>query len=437
MSWSFNTVKSIRFGKGLLGSIGKFQLQLQAARNTNARVLLITDPGLTEQTDIVSRALQYLKSEGIEVKLYNKVQADPPESIVLECTEIAKQFNTNSIIGLGGGSSLDVAKLVSVLADNRNNNIQLDQIYGVDNIQGSRLPLTLIPTTSGTGSEVTQVSIVTTGATTKMGCVSSVLLPDIALMDPELTYNLPPHITAATGIDAMVHAIEAYTSVNINNNPMSKELAIAALRKMIPAIEVAVHGGSIFNDFASSNDNWNENTEYHRYIQARNDMLLGSMWAGQAFANSPVAAVHALAYPIGGHFKVSHGLSNILVLPHVLRYNAETVPKPYAELATKVIFPNSSELVSESVTLSYNNDNDNDENIKKSIAVVAFKFIDNITTLSKRVGLEQSLSELNLGITKDKLPILAADAMLQSRLLMNNPRAMNENDILNIYKAAY
>jgi alcohol dehydrogenase class IV len=394
--WTFNTVKSIRFAPGLLKYLGS---EMKSANYK--RVLLVTDPGMVQNTNIITRAQKYLKASGIDVLVFDKVQADPPESIVHEATEIAKDFKANSIIGLGGGSSLDVAKLVAVLALEQE---KLEDIYGVGNVQGGRLPLTLIPTTAGTGSEVTQVSIVTTGATTKMGVVSPVLLPDIAIMDPELTYDLPAHITAATGIDAIVHAIEAYTSANPNNNPISRNLAIAALQKMIPVIERAVSCGSDDNDSSSISKE-----------AARSDMMLGSMWAGQAFANSPVAAVHALAYPIGGHYKVSHGLSNTLILPHVLRFNAEKFPELYAELAA-LAFPAT-------------------QSQPQSHSESAMQFIEELVQLSKMCGLEQSLRDVN--IEHGALPLLASEAMKQQRLLVNNPRILNEKDILGIYQAAW
>ncbi len=161
-----------------------------------------------------------------------------PESVILEATAIATRAKVDGVIGLGGGSSLDVAKLVSILALGKE---ELKQIYGVGNAKGPRLPLILVPTTAGTGSEVTPISIVTTGTNEKMGVVSPVILPDIALLDPELTLGLPPHTTAATGIDAMVHAIEAYASINANNNPVSRLLATQALTLMGRSILKAVH----------------------------------------------------------------------------------------------------------------------------------------------------------------------------------------------------
>ncbi|MCA9181889.1 MAG: iron-containing alcohol dehydrogenase [Planctomycetales bacterium] len=251
----------------------------------------------------------------------------------------------------------------------------------------------LVPTTAGTGSEVTPISIVTTGTSEKMGVVSPLLLPDIAILDPDLTLGLPPHITAATGIDAMVHAIEAYASTSSNNNPISRHLAKEALRLMGGALERAVHHG---HDSA-----------------ARAEMLFGSMLAGQAFANSPVAAVHALAYPIGGHYHVPHGLSNALVLPHVLRFNCCTSPQPYAELAA-IVFPKLAMMNS---------------------METAAAFADELAALSERCGLPHRLRDM--GIEKSDLPMLARDAMSQTRLLVNNPRAVTEADALEIYTSAW
>ena len=251
----------------------------------------------------------------------------------------------------------------------------------------------LVPTTAGTGSEVTPISIVTTGTSEKMGVVTPLIIPDIALLDPDLTLGLPPHVTAATGIDAMVHAIEAYASTSPNNNPLSRHLAQEALRLMGGALERAVHHG---HDFT-----------------ARAEMLLGSMLAGQAFANSPVAAVHALAYPIGAHYHVPHGLSNALVLPHVLRFNSCTSPQPYAEIAA-FVFPKLAKL-----------------NSTETAAALA----DELAALSARCGLPQRLRDM--GIEQTALPMLARDAMNQTRLLINNPRAVTECDALDIYTSAW
>jgi alcohol dehydrogenase class IV len=296
----------------------------------------------------------------------------------------------SGVVGFGGGSSLDVAKLAALLAASGQ---PLEDAFGIGNATGPRLPLVLVPTTSGTGSEVTPISIVTTGTSEKMGVVSPLILPDVAVLDPELTLGLPAHVTAATGIDAMVHAIEAYASANPNNNPISRALAVEALRLMGRVLKRAV--------------------DTPTDIEARSDMMLGSMLAGQAFANSPVAAVHALAYPIGGHYKVPHGLSNALVLPHVLRFNAEQAPQAYAELLPHV-FPGV---------------------FAGGIEVAATKFVDGLTKLSQACGLQQTLREV--GIKKDALPVLARDAMNQTRLLVNNPRPVDEAAALKIYEAAW
>jgi alcohol dehydrogenase class IV len=382
--FTFNTVGSIVFGEGAAARIGEL-----AAMRGWKRVLLVTDPGIVK-LGMAARAIAALETAGLAAAVYDKVEADPPEPVVLAAVEVAKAFGADAVIGLGGGSSLDVAKLVALLAVGRE---ELKAVYGVGNAKGPRLPLMLVPTTAGTGSEVTPISIVTTGTSEKMGVVSPVLLPDVALLDPELTWGLPAPVTAATGIDAMVHAIEAHASGSANNNPVSRALAREALRLMGGALERAVRDGS---DKA-----------------ARADMLLGSMLAGQAFANSPVAAVHALAYPIGGHFHVPHGLSNALVLPHVLRFNAETAGHLYAEIAP-IVFPKLAEIGTQARGMA---------------------FAEELSALSERCGLKPRLREV--GIPRDALNLLADDAMKQTRLLVNNPRPLTRADAFAIYSAAW
>jgi alcohol dehydrogenase class IV len=379
--FTFNTTPSIRMGAGLLNDLGSITQAI-----CGERVLLVTDPGMMA-TGIVDRALAALRASGISVTVFSQVEADPPESVILAATSAAA--GASGVIGLGGGSSIDVAKLAALLAKGGET---LADVYGVGMAQGPRLPLIAVPTTAGTGSEVTPISIVTTGTSEKMGVVSPLIIPDLALLDPELTRDLPAHVTAATGVDAMVHAIEAYASVSPNNNPVSRTLACEALRLMGAALERAV-------------------TTPHD-MDARADMLLGSLLAGQAFANSPVAAVHALAYPVGGHFKVPHGLSNALVLPHVLRFNAITAPEPYAALAA-ITFPELAGL---------------------NVADAAAGFADALAALSARCGLPDGLHAV--GITAQDLPLLARDAMNQTRLLVNNPREVTHADALAIYHAA-
>lgn len=382
--FTFNTTRSVRFGAGVLA-----ELPALAPPLVGRRVIVVTDPGVMA-AGIVDRAADLLRGSGLEVTLFGGVQADPPESVVLAAVEAARAAEAEGVIGLGGGSSLDVAKLAALLAPGSET---LAEVYGVGKARGPRLPLILVPTTAGTGSEVTPISIVTTGAAEKMGVVSPLLIPDLALLDPELTLGLPPHVTAATGIDAMVHAIEAYASASPNNNPVSRALACEALRLMGGALLRAVRDG--------------------RDAAARADMLLGSMLAGQAFANSPVAAVHALAYPLGGRFHIPHGLSNALVLPHVLRFNAVVAPAPYAELAAHA-FPDLAGLHGQAR---------------------AAAFIERLAHLSADCGLPQRLRDMD--IPADVLPALARDAMKQTRLLVNNPRPLAEADALAIYAAAH
>jgi alcohol dehydrogenase len=356
-----------------------------------SRVLIVTDPGIT-RFGLLDAVLPGFASAGLKVEVFDQVIADPPETIVLNAVERAHSLEAQLVIGFGGGSSMDVAKLVALLA-HPSCAQTLKDIYGVGNAKGQRLPLIQVPTTAGTGSEVTQIAIITTGETSKMGVVSPLLLPDLALLDADLTLGLPPAVTAATGIDAMVHAIEAYTS-KIKKNPLSDLLAREALCLLAANLHEAVHNG--------------QNRE------ARQAMLLGALLAGQAFANAPVAAVHALAYPLGGHFHIPHGLSNALVLPHVLRFNAPQAMALYAELAPLLL----------------------SERFKGgSIEQRCAEFINELAALNQRCGLPSRLRDA--GVPQDMLPRMASDAMLQQRLLVNNPREVSEADALAIYQAAY
>ena len=352
------------------------------------RVLVVTDPGL-RKLGLCDPAIASL-SAGAKVAVFDEVEADPSQATLMAAVAAGRALGATGVVGFGGGSSLDVAKLAALLLGSGED---LEAAWGVGNARGPRLPLVLVPTTAGTGSEVTPVSIITVGAEEKRGVSSAVILPDIAVLDAELTLGLPPAITAATGVDAMVHAIEAYASASPNNNPLSRMLAREALRLLGANIETAVARGSD--------------------REARGAMLLGSMLAGQAFANSPVAAVHALAYPIGGIFHVPHGLSNALVLPHVLRFNAAVAGATYAEIAADA-FPALAEIGAQGRCAA---------------------FIEALEQLALRLGMPTTLRDV--GIPEDALPRMAADAMKQQRLLVNNPRPVTEADALAIYRAAW
>jgi len=385
MSFVFHTTKSIVNAPHSASELGGYCKNL----NVN-KVLLVTDPGIIK-LNLHQKIITSLENASIDFVIFNDVEVDPPVDVIEQAILFAKNNDIDGVVGLGGGSSLDTAKLISALAYSEQS---LADVFGIDKISNTRLPLIQIPTTAGTGSEVTPISIVTTGDAMKMGIVSNILLPDIALLDATLTVKLPAHITAATGIDAMVHAIEAYTSV-IKKNIYSDILAIEALKLMSKYIQTAVHQGDD--------------------LEARSNMMLGATLAGQAFANAPVAAVHALAYPLGGHYHIPHGLSNSLVLPHVMRFNIPAAAKLYAELA-EIIIPEKCYLLNCSE--------------EKAEALVQY-----LEYLIDDLGLPTNLESVE--VDKSSLAMLAKDAMKQERLLINNPRSMIESDILSIYQAAF
>ncbi|KXO78126.1 iron-containing alcohol dehydrogenase [Acinetobacter venetianus] len=382
--FQFQTVPNIISG---LGSIQELKNIL--TQQNYHKALIVTDAGMI-QHQLHWPIVDILNQIGLEHIIYSDIQADPPEHIVLEAVDFAKQEKIDVIIGFGGGSSMDVAKIIALLAHPQQQQALTD-IYGVNQAKAPRLPLVLIPTTAGTGSEVTPISIVTTGATTKMGVVSPILYADVAILDATFTQGLPAHITAATGIDAMVHAIEAYTS-NIKKNFYADMLARNALKLLNNNLAKVLKDGSD--------------------LDARQNMLMGSMLAGQAFANAPVGAVHALAYPLGGHFHLSHGHTNALVLVEVLKFNAPKAKQYYAELM-QLMDPRSTGCTDGLCDL----------------------FIDHMQNHLDQSGLTLKLKALD--VPEAKLPQLSKDAMLQTRLLQNNPREMTEQDAFNIYQAIY
>ena len=382
-AFTFSTVPNLVAELGAAKRIGAVVTQ-QFSQVRHA--LVVTDAGFLK-TGLVEAPIASLREAGLTVSIFSDVVADPPEAVVLRAVAEARKNEVDLVIGIGGGSSMDVAKLIAVLAGSTQ---ELQTMYGIGNVKGGRLPLIQIPTTAGTGSEVTPISIVTTGATTKMGVVSPQLYADVAILDAELTVGLPPKVTAATGIDAMVHAIEAYTT-RLKKNPLSDMLAREALILLSRNIVAACEDG--------------------KNLAVRQAMLLGAMLAGQSFANAPCAAVHALAYPIGGIFHVPHGLSNSLVLPHVLRFNAPNAAPLYAELA-EIVAPGSS---------------GSDEARTQAL-------ITRMEEIAKRTGIEMQLRQV--GILETDLDRLADDAMLQTRLLTNNPREVTRNDARAIYAAA-
>lgn len=386
MGFLFQTTPSILAETRASAKIGGIFARLGCRR-----ILVVTDRGI-EAAGLLAPCIAGLSEAGIAHALFTDVVADPPDHVIAAAVSAARACGADGVLGLGGGSSLDVAKLVALLASGRE---RLEDVYGVGVAQGPRLPLVLAPTTAGTGSEVTPIAIVTTGAGEKKGVVSAPLLPDWAVLDSELTLGLPVPVTAATGIDAMVHAIEAYTSRRLKN-PLSDALAREALRLLSGNIHAVCRDG--------------------RDREARGDMLMGSMLAGMAFANAPVAAVHALAYPIGGLFHVPHGLSNAMVLPHVVRFNAPAAEALYAEIAD-IVVPDATDRASSGDVPA------------KTDALVAY-----LEGLAPSLGLDTRLR--SAGIGAGDLTRLAEDAMKQTRLLVNNPRDVTYEDALAIYRRA-
>lgn len=382
-AFEFNTVRRI---------INAPDAALNLAAECNAlgiaKPMLVTDPGLV-QIGLVQPVLDALAAGGLGAVVFSEVREDPPEETVHSATAQAREAGVDGILAVGGGSSMDTAKVVAALLGGEQ---ALQDMYGVGQVSGGRLPLILVPTTAGTGSEVTPVAVITTGETTKAGVSSPVLLPDVAVLDANLTLGLPAPVTAMTGVDAMVHAIEAYTSKH-KKNPVSDMLAVRALELLSRSIRTAVQDG--------------------RNLAAREAMLLGACLAGQAFANAPVAAVHALAYPLGGHYHIPHGLSNSLVLPAVLDFNTPAASALYAELAEVVL----------------------GEPVSGSDEAKTQALVQGLRQLIDDVQLPATLAQAQ--VKESDLEMLAEDAMLQQRLLINNPRDVEYDDALAIYRAAY
>ena len=352
-----------------------------------ARVLLVTDRTLVD-LGLAGRVVEALRRKGVEVFVFDEVETDPSAKTVRQAAAFARANNVDGVVGMGGGSPMDVAKLAALLAASPQ---PLEDLYGVDRAKGERHPLVLIPTTAGTGSEVTKVAVVTADNQDKSPILAPQLMCDTVILDVELTLGLPRKVTAATGVDAMVHAIEAFTS-GIRKNPVSDRLALHAMELLYGSIRTVVEDGE--------------------QVEARARMLTGSMLAGLAFANATVGAVHALAYPVGAQFHVSHGGSNAVVLVPVMRHNLPEAAPLYAQIAGAVI--------------------PNFENRDEYAA--ANRLADALEILIAEVGLETRLSAL--GIKRDDVPQLTEGALRQQRLLSYNIKPLNRGDIDAIFRAA-
>lgn len=382
--FTFRTAPRIHCETGGLAQVGTLFGELGCRR-----VLIVTDRGITA-LGIAQKAVEALRASGIEAAVFDGIVADPPVAVVEAGVAAARDLGADGVLGLGGGSSLDAAKVVALAA---NGDQPIEDMFGIDKTKGQRLKLILAPTTAGTGSEVTWVSVLTSGANLKSVIYSPVLLPDVALLDAGLTLGMPRHITAATALDAMVHAVEGYTS-RTRKNMFADAMAEKGL---------ALLGGSYRAVLADPSD-----------AVAREKMLLGATFAGMAFVNASVAAVHGLSYPLGARFHIPHGHGNALVMASVFRFNLDAAETQYAELAP-VLLPGR----------SFN-----------SQRAAAEAMINELDAMFIESGLEGRLSRL--GITEPDLAIMAEDVVVNNaRLIASNPCDMSFDDVLGIYRSIF
>ena len=349
--------------------------------------IIITDAGISE-LGYVDIARASLEKAGIHVVVFDSVVADPPIEVVEEAIELARANQCDLVIGLGGGSSIDTAKIVALYP---NDFQSVNELLEADISGFKKMPLFAIPTTAGTGAEATFVSVITAEDGSKKAIYTPKILPDVAILDATLTLKLPRHITAATALDAMVHCIEAYTS-RTKKNPISDALAVKGLQML----------WSNFDKVLNHSDD----------IDARAEMLLGSTLAGIAFVNASVAAVHGLSYPLSINFHVPHGHANALVMCGVFTFNLPVATPLYAELARAVMPIDTSGMTD---------------------LEAAHQFINQLKDFLKTSGLKYRLNELD--ITAQDIPTLADIVMnTYARLIATNPMDMSLEEVKTIYK---
>lgn len=373
----------IRFGVGALNTLGDEATKLAAKR-----VLIVTDPGVY-QAGLIDPVKEQLSKARLSVDIFSEAEPEPTFPRLNAAAEQLRKEGYNLLIGVGGGSSMDTAKGLSVLLAHGGKG----QDYGgIDKVPGPGVPIFTMPTTAGTGSEVTNIAIfgdVEKGY--KLGIVSSYLLARLALVDPTLTYGCPPKVTAASGIDALIHAIECYTGNKANT--FSDALAIEAMRLIAGSLRTAVKNGSD--------------------KEARNCMSEGALLAGIAFSNSGVAAVHALAYPLGSRFHVPHGVANGLLLPYVTECNLSANLPKYAIVAQML-------------------------GVKTqglSLQEAAEKGVEAAKALAADIGIPLHLRDL--GVPKEALEGMAVATMDVTRLLANNPKELTLDDVRRIWQNAW
>jgi len=382
-SISFRTAGLILAGLGEAEKIGAEAKRLKATR-----ALIVTDKGIRE-AGILDKIRKVLEKEGLSIGIFDRVEPDPAIKVAEECLETAKSNTYDLIIGLGGGSPIDIAKVTSVMLTNEGT---IYDYFGVGKIPNPGVVTIMLPTTSGTGAEVTPNAILTdTKEKLKKGIVSPYLFPQVAIVDSLLTVSMPPKVTAATGVDALTHAIESYVSVNATSlSDMFAEKAVELIARSLRAA------------FAKGEN-----------LKARQEMSLGSLYAGIANANAGVGAVHALAYPLGGQFNVSHGVANALMLSYVMEFNALGCSVKFARIATLM----------------------GEETKSLSILEASDKAVQAVRKLCEDVKIPLNLKKI--GVPENAIPGMAKSAIGVTRLLKNNPRNVTIDDIEMMYKAAF
>ncbi|MEO6733743.1 MAG: iron-containing alcohol dehydrogenase [Ferruginibacter sp.] len=368
------------FGNGTLSGLADEVLQVNAAK-----VFIATIEPLKETT---AHFINTLTTNGVQLLMDTSVVQEPSFADFEKLMQVVAPFNPDIVIGIGGGSVLDIAKLVAAQLENDQ---QLRDYVGIGLLKGRRKKLICVPATSGTGSEVSPNAILVDDADNqKKGIISPFLVPDIVYVDPLLTISVPPAITAATGLDALTHCLEAY--INKFAQPFIDLYAYEGMRLIAAHIETAVKDGT--------------------NIEAREKVAMGSLLGGFCLGPVNTAGVHALSYPLGSMFHLAHGLSNALLLPYVMEFNIPSALKRYAEVA---------------IALGCER-KDNDE-------ATAFAGVKKIKELIKACNIPATLREVS--VPESAIPQMAKDAMKIQRLLKNNPKEIREQDAINIYKAAY
>lgn len=381
--FTFQIPSKIEFGAGASEKCAQTLKDFKAKK-----VLCIYDKGI-KQAGVVDKIAVQLKNAAIEVVHYDQVLPNPPDTSVAEAAAYAKEEDVDALVAIGGGSSIDTAKAVNTLVANGGT---IHQYVGPQVLHGETFPLIAIPTTAGTGSETTDVTIITdTGSHKKMIIRGAHCSTDVSLVDPELTLGLPPHITAATGMDALTHALEAYISNGAS--PATDINALKAIHLITQSLEEAVHNGSS--------------------LEARSNMLLGSLFAGFAFNSAGLGLVHAIAHPISAHAGVAHGVANATVLPYVMRFNAgsDHMKQRSTDIAGAMALPV--------------------EGLKPEEA--ANLVVEQLKTLCEKVNIP-NLEEAGVG--KDQLSIIAEDALKENSMKFT-PRTAGKDDVIAILEIAF